>query len=299
MDRKEYIGSSDISAVMGLNRWQSPLGLWAEKTGSVEPKDLSEYEAVELGIELEDFVAKKFQKKTGLRVRRAPKRYIHKEYSYLRCQVDRLIENTDDLLEVKTCSAWKAKEWIDEEIPQEYILQVIYQLGITGRKTGYIAVLIGGQAFKYKKIDFDRELFDKQVEAAKAFWQMVQDKTPPMACGMDNDLLVELYPDDNQKIQEIEEVNHKIAYLQELKAHIKELQGQKEGIEAEIKAVIADNLGIKTSEYIVKWIPQVRASVDTKKLKEDNLYDKYSRQTSLRVLQVRKEKKEYGNTANS
>ena len=138
MDRKTFIGGSDIAAVMGMSKWKSPLQLWAEKTGRIEPDDLSGIEAVELGTELEDFVAKKFERKSSLKVRRAPKRYICKQFDFMSCQVDRLIEGTDFLLEVKTCSAWLAKDWEGEEIPKDYILQVLWQLGITGRSKGFI-----------------------------------------------------------------------------------------------------------------------------------------------------------------
>jgi len=150
MDRTKFIGGSDIAAVMGMSRWVTPLQLWSEKTGKIEPKDLSDNEAVEMGTELEETVARIFTKRTGKKVRRAPKNYTHPDNDFIRCQVDRLVEGTDELLECKTASAWKEKEWEGEEIPAEYILQVQWQLGITGRKVGHIAVLIGGQKFLYK-----------------------------------------------------------------------------------------------------------------------------------------------------
>src|SRR3990167_5448706 len=176
INRVGFIGGSDIAAVCGLSKWKSPLQLWAEKTGKIEPKDLSDNEAVELGVELDDFCAKKFERKTGMKVRRSPKVYKHKDYDFFKCQVDRLIESTDMLLEVKTTSAWMVKDWEGEEIPLDYILQVQWQLGITGRKVGYICVLIGGQKFRYKQIAFDQELFNNLISQALIFWQMVQDE---------------------------------------------------------------------------------------------------------------------------
>lgn len=264
-DRKGFIGGSDIAAVMGLSRWKTCLQLWAEKTGKLDPADLSEVEAVQLGSELEDFVAKKFSKETGLKVRRAPKIYSHKEFPHFRCQVDRLVVNekhvhsVDALLECKTTSAWKAKEWEGEEIPIEYILQVQWQLGITRRQEGWVAVLIGGQSFKYKKIDFDQELFDKMILAAKKFWQMIQDDEAPMAMGDDNYIIVDLFPQETgDSVQYIEEFNDRIGLLQQLKGNIAAMVEQKDEIEAQIKQVIADNLGIRTSEYKCIWKRQER-----------------------------------------
>lgn len=291
-NRKEYIGGSDIAAVMGLSRWKTPLQLWAEKTGRVEPEDISQKEAVQLGIELEDFVAQKFERVTGMNVRRAPQNYIHPKYSFMRCQVDRLVTGTIFLLECKTCSAWKAKEWEGEEIPQEYILQVMYQLMITGREIGYIAVLIGGQQFLYKEIKADKELFDKMEAAAIKFWQMVEQNQPPMAMAGDDDVLLALHPTANEQIQLVEEMNNAIAQRQELSMHIGRMEEEKELLEVKLKDIIGDNLGIKTSEYIVKWTPTSQRKVDTDKLKSSGLYDQYSKKIEFRKLSVNKNKGE-------
>jgi putative phage-type endonuclease len=255
MERKGFLGGSDISAVMGVSRWKTPLQLWAEKTGEVEPADLSENQAVQLGIELEEFCAKKFEKETGMKVRRAPQVYTSKENPFMSCQVDRLITGTDELLEIKTCSAWKEKEWEGEEIPQEYILQISWQLMITGRRIGHVCVLIGGQKFVYKKIEADPELFRKMTDAAITFWSMVQTKTPPVTEAADNKFMVELYPSAGELIKAAaQDVTDAVAMLQQTKAQIIALEETKDEIEAKLKAVIGDAQGVKTEEYLVKWI---------------------------------------------
>lgn len=289
-DRKKLIGGTDVGCILGLNPYKTPLQLWSEKVGRVEPKDLSDVEAVTLGIELEDFVAKKFQKETGMKVRRTPYRYTHKKYDYMSCQVDRLIEATDELLEVKTCSAYLAKKWENEEIPAHYICQVMWQLGLTGRKVGWIAVLIGGQSFKYKRIDFDQEFFSSMVGQVVNFWDMVKTETPPMAIGADNDTIVKVYPENDDQIQQVEEFNDQIALLQETKMHIKEMQKEKDSLEASIKQRIGENLGIKTFSYTVKWNKQIRSSIDIERLKADGFYDKYKKTNETRVMRVSKNK---------
>lgn len=288
MDRKDFVGGSDIAAIMGLSRWKSSLQLWAEKTGEVEPDDISEVEAVQLGTELEDFVAKKFQKETGLKVRRTPTHYTHPYHPYMKCQVDRIIEGTDELLECKTASAWKYKEWEDDEIPAEYIYQVMWQLGITGRRIGHIAVLIGGQKFRTRQIEFDQEMFDAMVGAAENFWEMVKAKNPPMAVGIDNPFVIELHPQHDDQIQQVDELNDTVGLLMQTKNSINDLMKTKDDLEAKIKQVIGGSLGIKTEEYTVTWKGMHRRSVDTKRLKDDGLYNKYATMTETRVLRVKK-----------
>ena len=142
LNRNFYIGGSDIAAVLGKSRYKTPYRLWCEKTGKIE-NTVSNLEAVEMGTKLEQFVADLFSEKANKSVRRAPRAYRHSEYPYMVAHVDRLITGTDELLECKTCSAYKLDEW-QNAIPQEYVLQVIWYLGITGRKRGWIACLIGG-----------------------------------------------------------------------------------------------------------------------------------------------------------
>jgi putative phage-type endonuclease len=292
MDRTTFIGGSDIAKVMGMSRYGTPLSIWGEKVGRIIPEDISDKWQIRCGKRLEDAVADFFTEETGLKVRRAPQEYTHKEYEFMRCQVDRLITGTDELLECKTCAPWKKSEWAGEEIPQEYILQVMWQLMITGRKVGWIAVLIGNEDFKYKKIEADQELFDQMTDAAIKFWKMVQDEVPPMAIADDNESIVEIYPKHNEQIQQIDEFNAKIAHLQELKMHIAELENQQAGIEAEIKQVIGESVGFKTTDYTVLWKVQMTKRLDTKdfKLCEPQTYEKFCKESMSRVLRISKNK---------
>lgn len=302
-NRHEYIGGSDIAAIMGMSRWKTPLKLWTEKTQKLPAPDLSNVEAVEMGTRLEQFVADLFSVKTGKSVRRAPKVYWHPDYPYMVAHVDRLVTGTDELLECKTCSVFKKDEWENDDIPQEYILQLMWYLGITGRKIGHIAVLIGGQSFKYKQIEFDQELFDQMVEAAKEFWEHVQNDTPPKIMANDdetlkelygehNDFMIELFPEDEKSTEATMAFEEKVAYLQEIKQHIKSLQDEQKEIETGIKDIIKDNLGIKTPKYVVTWKSQNTTKFDTKSFKEthSDLYEEFSTTSSYRVMRISKNK---------
>ena len=289
-DRKEYIGGSEISAVLNLNRWKTPLQLYLEKTGKVEEKDLSEDEAVGWGIELEDVVARKYAKKNNVKVLRTSKDYTHPEHRYIRGHIDRLIAGTDEILEIKTCSAYKNKEWEGEDIPFEFICQIQLYLGLTGRNIGHIACLIGGQKYIQKTIAFDPELYQMMIDKAVEFWnEHVLKDIPPLATLGDKEALLQLYPKNARDdiIIANEDINTAIALRQEISGQIGALEEQKEMLENQIKQVIADNIGVETSKYVVTWKPQSRKSVDIEKLKEDSLYEKYSKTSISRVLNVR------------
>lgn len=306
-ERKNYIGGSDIAAVMGMSRWKTPLKLWLEKTGEVEPDDLSQNEKVQLGSELEEFVAQKFARETGKQVRKQSKMYVHNDYPFMVAHIDRLITGTDEILECKTCGSYKEDEWAEiietveidgqkeekviEKVPQEYLLQVIWYLGITRKKLAHIAVLIGGQKFKKRKIVFDKELFDVMVDMAKEFWNCVQTKTPPAVAPEDNSVLSEIFSNPNDEFIQKQDIEKDIVKLQQIKDDISALTGEKEMLEAEIKSVIGENLGVETEKFKVTWPQYQKVQINTKRLKDDGLYDSYADKSSYRRLLVLEKKK--------
>lgn len=291
LDRSKFIGGSDISAIMGLSRWSTPMGVWAIKTGLVDSPDLSENEAVQLGIELEDFVARKFVKKSGIEVHSENLEVVHKDYPYMVGHLDRW--TADGLpMECKTASAWKLTEWEGQDIPQEYLLQFMWYLGLAGKQRGWIAVLIGGQKFIYKQVEFNQVLFDKMVEAAKSFWEnYVLAEVAPMAIAGDKDLMAQIYPESNDSVKlltgdEEIELNSLVDERGGGKEQLELVSKEVERIENRIKQILGESGSAETGQYKVTWKSQSRTSVDSDALKNAGLYDKYSITKSIRVLRA-------------
>lgn len=299
-ERSKVIGGSEIAAVMGLSRWKTPLALWAEKTGEILQEDISDREYVQLGTELEDFVAKKFEKVTGKKVRRDTRTFTYSsEYPYMVAHIDRRIQGTDELLECKTCSAWKEKEWQGEEIPVEYILQVMWYLGILGMKKGYIAVLIGGQKFVWKELEFDQELFDRMVSHAKNFMQAVKEKQPPIAMAGDKETLGKLYKGTEGGQLELEEaamksIDQELEERAALQRTIESAEQRIEEIENRIKQELGENDLAVTEKYKITWKSQVSRRLDTEKVKAAGIYDEYCKETVARVFRVSENKQKGG-----
>ena len=291
MERKGFIGGSDIGVILGLSQYKTPLQLWAEKTGMIEPDDISDKLQVALGVELEDFVARRFTKETGKEVIKTSSNigddhFTHKDYDWAKCQVDRFIVGTDELLECKTTSAF-TEDWKGEEIPAYYRTQVQWQLMITGRSVGWIAVLIGNHKFLYKEIKADKEVQDILLSEAKKFWDLVQNETKPPACLGDDNTLLRLYPKNNDNLQALQEMEAAIAQRQALKEQVDALEKEIKEIEIKLKEVIGENSGIVTDKYVVTWNAYETSRVDSDLLKKDGVYDKYAKKISSRRLLVK------------
>ena len=263
MDRTKFIGASEIGSIMGVNPWCTPLKLWAIKTKKIE-NDLSEFEAAEWGVRLEEVISKKFSQKNNCKLMAYKKRFVHPDLPYLSCELDRVIVGTDKLVEIKTCNAWQAKKWEGEDIPASYVLQVNAQLGLSGRKKGHLAVLIGGNKYLEKEIEFDQDLFDKEVAAAKNFWEnFVLTDIAPMACSEDNELLGSLYPTSQEKTVDLSSVSEQVnSWIDERASAIavkKEAEEACKTVEAKLKQLMGEAEFGETDQYKISWKTQSRA----------------------------------------
>ena len=200
-DRKKGLGGSDIATVLGLNKYKSAFQLWLEKTGQFEAESASS-EAAYWGNELEEVVAKEFTERTGIKVRRRNQVFEHDSYSFLRANIDRDVVGERAVLECKTASVYLADDWIDDEIPAQYICQVQHYMNVLNYDYAYIAVLIGGQKFVWKKIDRDQELIDIITNKCVEFWEVnVLQRIAPPIDGSEaaNDFLKKRYHDVESK----------------------------------------------------------------------------------------------------
>jgi len=265
-DRTRFIGSSDIAAILGLNPYKTLLAVWAEKTGELPPKDLSDNEAVEWGNRLERVVGDKYADKNGVKLIPNKRRFYHPAYPFLSCELDNEVEGSDELVECKTANARMSKAWEDEEgaedAPVHYVCQVMFALGITGRKVGHLAVLIGGQKYIERTVEFDQRVFDQMVAKAVEFWNtFVVPKVMPMQISCkDSDTLQSLFPDVifGEPVTMDDDANKIVESLESLAEDLASLKGTIEQQKNTLKAMLQENECGNTDRYKITWKKQHR-----------------------------------------
>lgn len=265
IERRKYLGGSDSAAVLGLSRFSTPLQVWAEKTGKLNDEYISDRLYIKMGERLEQVVAELFTEETGKGVRRVNETIFHPQYPFLAANIDRRIVGEDSILECKTASGWKAKEWEENEVPQEYIIQCLHYLAVTGKKEAYIAVLIGGnQKFVYKKIERDEKLIQDIIAKEVHFWNtfIIPDVMPVQITKNDADTLYNLFPQEQEgkEIELNDDANILVESLQAMKQDAKVLDGQIAKTENELKALLKDNAIGKSGLWQVTWKEQIRKS---------------------------------------
>jgi len=193
--KKTTIGASEIASVAGLNKYCSPLKLWMEKTGKLEPEP--ENDAMFIGKHAESLVASVFERKNPDAGAVYPAQILcaHDEYEWATATPDFWLLPFDceisknnlwelpgaKILETKMQRSTALQFWENEKIPDSYAFQMLWQMGVTGLQTAYIASLIGGFDFRSVKLDFNPELFQKLIEIASRFRDFVQKDLPPVA----------------------------------------------------------------------------------------------------------------------
>lgn len=271
LTRRQGIGGSDAGIIMGLNKYKTAFELWLDKTGQVLP-DESAGEAAYWGNQMEEVVAKEFEKRTGKKVRRSNMMYQHSEHDFMLANVDRFIVGEDALLECKTASAYLAKEWDSDEVPATYLVQIQHYLAVTGKSKAYVAVLIGGNKFIWKEIDRDEELINQIIAFELDFWET--NVKGQLAPALDGSSAAEKYLKDRFAKSEDKQIilpktfNEYLTERANLERDIKLLETRKKEIDNNIKGHMESAEKALSDNYEVSWKSMTSKRVDTKKLKE-------------------------------
>lgn len=281
--RKTGIGGSDMAAICGLNPYSSEMNVYIDKT--TDEVELEDNESMRVGRDLEEYVARRFTEETGFKVRRSNYMYRSKDHPYLIADVDRLLVGGDAGLECKTASAYNADLWKDDEIPIHYYLQCMAYLAVTGKEVWYLAVLIMGHGFKYRKIERDEELIQNLIILAERFWyghvipKVMPEPDGSKAC---DEILAQYFRTSKKSTILLTGFDDQLRRREELNQLIEKLETEKKQIDQSIKLYMGENEIAQNDMYKVSWTSVESSRLDTKLLKEKrpDIYQEFVR-TSL------------------
>ena len=279
--RRQGIGGSDASVVAGLNPWKSKLKLWMEKTGQIECEEDTDNEFIYWGNALEALVAQRFTEVTGKKVRRCNQLLQHHRHPFMLANVDRMVVGEAAGLECKTTSAFKSKEWVDDELPDMYYLQCQHYMAVTGYEKWYIAVLIGGNHFVWKEVARDQELIEQLIQIEGEFWGMVQSGEMPEVDGSEDCSAALKNKFKGGKVESIPlpcEANELIARYDQISTTLNEFATLKEEVSNRLKMLLGDNESGYIGERKVEWKTAAgRKTIDSKRLQKEQpaIYGQY------------------------
>lgn len=311
-ERRKSVGGSEIGAIMGLNKYQSPVSVWANKLGIVP--DVEPNEAMIQGTDLEEYVAERFTRLTGKKVRHCNYILRNDNYPYLHANVDRLVCGESAGLECKTASALSVSKFKGGEFPAGYYAQCVAYMAVTELPVWYLAVVVLGKEFKVFKMVRDGQdtskpdwcesvtvVDDAEFSAIKSavadFWQYVVNETMPEIDGSKatSDTLAAMYPGgDAPDIDplELDDMRDKICALRDLKDEKRRIDENIRLLENTFKARMEDAETAFCDDVKITWKPQERTTFDYKKFVKDHPGLDLSRYTKTSTFRVFKTKEE-------
>lgn len=271
--RSHGVGGSDMSTILGLNKYASPYDLWLEKTKRVKPEDISDNWAIVKGKTMEPELRRRFkaQHPEMIVTNGTDMQFISREKPYLRASLDGILQREDGsfgILEIKTAGNRRAGGWRDEDgnlrIPPYYLAQVEFYALVTGWTWGYVYAAIGDDEPVEIPFRADQEDMAAIDKAAADFWYFVTSGTPPQLTGGD---VQKAFPeptpdivdesDDDGLYDLLARYESATGMLNDLKAAQKELQEQ-------IIVRIGSHAGIKCGNLQATYKPTIRKEYTVK-----------------------------------
>lgn len=271
-ERMKGIGGSDAAAIAGVSKWKSPVAVWLEKTGQVEPEEAGE--AAYWGTVLEEIVAREFSNRTGFRVRRCNYMLQHPEHQFMLANIDREIVGHKIGLECKTTSVFNRDEWEDDLVPDTYYIQCQHYMAVTGYSGWWIACLIGGNQFVNKLVQRNQELIDRLIGIEKDFWQHVMDGTMPAVDGSksSSEALRRLYPESKDiEITLPDTAELWVKQYERACEDEKSAKERKQEAQNVLQNMLGNNERGRVGERIVSWkSTKPRETFDSKRFQKDH-----------------------------
>ena len=138
--RRNYIGGSEASCIVGMNSYTTNVELWEIKTGRRQAEDISEKSFVKYGTNAEEYLRKLF----ALDFPQYKVEYIdnnsvlNSKYPFAAASLDGFLTEKETgrkgILEIKTTNILQSlqKEKWRGRIPDNYYIQVLHYLMVTG-----------------------------------------------------------------------------------------------------------------------------------------------------------------------
>ena len=290
--RRSGIGGSDAGAIAGLNPYKSPISVYLDKTGQIEP--VEQTDAMYWGTVLEKVVADEFTIRTNMKVRKNNTILRSEEHPFMIANIDRVVVGAAEGLECKTTNAFNNDLWKNGSIPDVYMAQVQHYMAVTGFEAWWIAVLIGGNDFRYKRVERDDDFIAMLIQLEEDFWiNHVQAGVMPDVDGTSasSEIIKQMFPDairDTQVMLPDYAEGTVMDYLASA-AREKEYADRKDACANVLKMLIGDKETGLTESFAINWKSVSSSRFDSKAFQkaQPELYRQYSKESPSRRFTIK------------
>ena len=255
------------------------------KPGKLDPPDLSDVEAVQMGHVMEPVIGRLAQAKLGIELTKIEEYVTHPKESWLRSHFD--FTGTKNgkqiLVECKNySSAVRGKFDVTGIAPASDVAQVIHEAAVMGVEEVYLAVLFGGQEFVLIPFQITEEQKVTLVQEMAKYWACVQTATPLPAEDAQQAKL--LYPTATESAKVANaNVEEACKYLKLIKSEIKALEEREKQFDAIVRNYMESNSTLTSIDgtVLATWKnDKPSRKFDAKLFQESmpDIYDKFVRE---------------------
>ncbi|MED4116560.1 YqaJ viral recombinase family protein [Priestia megaterium] len=290
--RQTGIGGSDASGIAGVNKYKSKLGVFLDKKNPIVSNE-SPSEAAEMGHIMEPVIREVFKKRNPhLKVYQSNFMWRSIKYPFMIANVDGLIKDPQrgwGILEIKNMSEYRLKEFGEEEIPIEFIIQGSHYMETLNLDFCIFAVFIGGNKYREFHLERDDAVIDALVEIEEDFWQnhILSDVAPdPDGSESSGQALATMYKAEDKKPKdEILELPSTAKELTQAYEYYNEQEAEMKKKKDEAKQQLQKMLGVHQTAQIegdekkIRWTFSQSFKGDLLKEKEPELYAQFLKPT--------------------
>jgi len=314
LDRKTYLGSSDIASIMGLGAYgRTAYTTYCAKIGeAVTEMDASDRKFLERRKRWEGPIVEMLREEFGGEITGINQRYIDPEHDFMASEIDAEWIDADGAtqnIEIKTVSPFAFGErfgWGEpgtSDVPVHYAAQVMYGLMITGRQTCIVAAMVGLDNMIFYRIERDDETIAAMRAAAVEFWtQNVLARAPPDPQSM-SDLKRIMERQRGCPVELQAEVRAKLDKLRQVREGIKAMESEEEALAFEVGDYVrrqwarpdvepGDCVLLFGGQKVATWAKQRGAFLDQKRLgiERPEIIKQFTKEHFYRVLRFPKPK---------
>ncbi len=258
--------SQEDLAIRDTAIWSTDAGMIAEgkagevflvKTGQKPPPDLSEVEAVQMGLVMQEPIMRAAAGRWGWEFKDADYTLRHPKHEWLASHFDYISADGKTLYEVKNLGVHQRKKYGEdgeEMISERYRAQCLHEQVVHGVERVILVVLFGGQElchFPQNFVELEREA---HIRAMAEFWAQVQTKSfNPQTMA---DVAKDIYKvDDGKEMVANAALETACQQLAAIKAKLKEFEEAEEGLKQMIQAAMQERATLKSfsGEVLATW----------------------------------------------
>ena len=289
--RKNYLGASEISAILGLSPWATPADVWLRHTGQLDEQ--AQNAAMAHGNRFEPVILDWLEETTGRVVIRG-RQYVHPNGAMIATLDGQIGEIASEIVEAKYTSVpgeWGADG--SDEIPDQYHVQIAAQFACVPTATVCrVPVMLPGfrgVEFRQFIIERDNALVDVVESRAVEFMNMVRNRVRPLEFAPSIDVLKIIR---RQMGKTVSISAGLVQSLRDAKASLQAAENAEDAAKSALITALGDaEFGDFGERKPVTYRSQTRTGLDTDAIKRDvpdwKRWEKISKYPVLRLPEIK------------